>query len=78
MPEVADIEQKLAQLDFLHGRSSQTTPAQEDAAFAKLAYLLIPQKIFPQSAVITEFSSVVPSDATFCVILRRFMKCLSL
>jgi mannose-6-phosphate isomerase-like protein (cupin superfamily) len=37
MPEVVDIEQKLAKLDFLHGRSSQTTPAQEDAAFAKLA-----------------------------------------
>ena len=36
MPKAVDIEQELAKLDFLHGRNTETTPAQEDTAFARL------------------------------------------
>jgi uncharacterized cupin superfamily protein len=37
MPKVVDIEQDLNKLYFFQGRSMETTPAQESAAFTKLA-----------------------------------------
>ena len=36
MPKAVDIKQALGKLHFLQGRSVETTPAQEDAAFARL------------------------------------------